>query len=94
MDSCCLGFDGDTFWATDRALHALETKSNKVNFDRLSPSYEYRLAKYGTKGFACDIPNFDKSKVVDLSLETKKEVIQEVQISARFGNTLMSRRSG
>ena len=36
---------------------------NTVNFDLLSPSYEYRLAKYGTRGIQIHVPNFERSLV-------------------------------
>lgn len=64
VDSCCVGFDGKNFYATERAVCSFSTKKNVVNFDRLSPSYEYRLAKYGLKGMAVSIPNFQKKRVV------------------------------
>ena len=59
VDSCCLGFDGDDVWMTQRAYFALKNGYNTVNFNRLSPSYELRLAKYGCRGMAIKINNFD-----------------------------------
>ena len=63
VDSCCLGYDGKDIWATQRALFALSQGYNTVNFDRLSPSYEHRLVKYGTRGVSIKVPNFTRAKV-------------------------------
>jgi len=63
VDSCCLGFDGNDIWMTQRACFALKNGYNTVNFNRLSPSYEMRLAKYGCRGMAIKINNFDVSNV-------------------------------
>lgn len=63
VDSCCLGFDESDIWMTQRACFALKNGYNTVNFNRLSPSYEMRLAKYGCRGMAIKINNFDVSNV-------------------------------
>lgn len=63
VDSCCLGFDGENIWMTHRAHFALKNGYNTVNFGRLSPSYEMRLVKYGTRGMAVRIPNFSRNKI-------------------------------
>jgi hypothetical protein len=63
VDSCCLGYDGRGIWLTERCWYALYHRVNTVNFNYLSPSYEARLAKYGARGIAVKIPNFELSKV-------------------------------
>lgn len=63
VDCCSIGFDGTNIWMTQRAKFALTNGYNTVNFNRLSPSYEYRLSKYGTRGMGILIPNFKMSKV-------------------------------
>jgi len=68
VDSCCLGYDGNDIWMTQRAHFSLKNGYNTVNFNRLSPSYELRLAKYGSRGMAIKIPNFNINKVNDKSL--------------------------
>ena len=65
VDCCCVGYDGKDLWITDRALFSIINGYNTVNFDRLSPSYEFRLAKYGTRGMSIKIPGFDRKKVND-----------------------------
>jgi len=65
VDSCALGYDGKDLWMTPRCEFALRVGYNTVNFSRLSPSYEKRLVKYGTRGVAVKIPNFDRTKVDD-----------------------------
>lgn len=77
VDCCCLGYDGTNIWATERACYALNHGYNLVNFDRLSPSYEYRLAKYGTRGISVKIPNFD------LKLVDRKEINKMLPIFDR-----------
>lgn len=63
VDCCSLGYDGKRIWATPRALFALTSGYNTVNFDRLSPTYEIRLAKYSVRGVAIRIPGFDQARV-------------------------------
>ena len=44
VDCCCIlsNLDGQIY-ATERGVYAISGGYNVVNFDRLSPSYEYRL---------------------------------------------------
>lgn len=63
VDSCCVGYDGKKFWATERALHSLKYSTNTVNFGRLSPSYEYRLSKYATRGLMVYVPDLQSKRV-------------------------------
>lgn len=64
VDSCCIGYYKGKIYCTKRALYSLKNGVNVVNFDRLSPSYEYRLVKYALKGVSVYVPNFDRSKVL------------------------------
>ena len=63
LDSSGLLFDGERVWVTHRAYHALKNKINYFDFDRMSPSYGYRLAKYAVRGFDVWLPDFDSKKV-------------------------------
>lgn len=69
VDCCCMGYDGKDIWLTERCLYSLINAMNTVNFDRLSPSYEMRLAKYGGRGMAIRITNFIKANVDELAME-------------------------
>ena len=66
VDSCCVGFDGKRVVMTERADYAFRYMVNTVDFDRLSPSYEFRLHKYMERGFSVNIPGF-KWKNVDFA---------------------------
>lgn len=65
VDCCCMGYipGQNKIIMTNRALYSIENGHNNVSFDRLSPSYEYRLAKYGTRGVSINIPDFDINQV-------------------------------
>jgi hypothetical protein len=76
VDSCCLGFDGNDIWMTQRACFAIKNGYNTVNFNRLSPSYELRLAKYGCRGMAIKINNFDINNV---NKNTLSEYFSEIK---------------
>lgn len=69
VDSCCFGYDGESLWMTHRAHYAILSGHNTVNFDRLSPSYEMRLVKYGTRGMPIKIPNFNRKHIDQERLE-------------------------
>lgn len=49
-------------YATERCIHALKHKCNMINFERLSPSYEYRNIKYGQRGFDIYVPQVEYFK--------------------------------
>ncbi len=57
VDCCCVGYDGEDLWMTKRAYYAFTHSYNTVNFDRLSPTYENRLVKYGKRGMSILVPN-------------------------------------
>ncbi|KAI8805193.1 hypothetical protein BJ742DRAFT_821349 [Cladochytrium replicatum] len=63
VDSCAFGYDGKKVWALPRALRALTKRCNVVDMTRRSASYEYRLMKYGKRGFAAATPGVDAEKV-------------------------------
>jgi hypothetical protein len=52
IDCCCVGYDNEGVWASPRAWRAIVTRCNSVDLTRRSPSYERRLEKYATRGFA------------------------------------------
>lgn len=64
VDSCCLGFDGKSYWGTKRAVYSITKGYNTVNFDRMSPSYEYRLMKYAIRGVPIKVPGFVRGNVL------------------------------
>ena len=85
VDSCCLGFDGNDIWMTQRAYFAIKNGYNTVNFNRLSPSYELRLAKYGCRGMAININNFDINNVdKNILLEYFTEIKNKNRKSTQF----------
>lgn len=58
IDCSCVGFDGTNFYMTERSKFAISNMMNFVDFDRMCPTYEFLLAKYGSMGFSTFIPNF------------------------------------
>eukprot|EP01130_Rhizamoeba_saxonica_P011657 TRINITY_DN4851_c1_g2_i1.p1 TRINITY_DN4851_c1_g2~~TRINITY_DN4851_c1_g2_i1.p1 ORF type:complete len:480 (-),score=62.86 TRINITY_DN4851_c1_g2_i1:1478-2917(-) len=69
IDSCCMLYDGDSIYMTKRCVFALFQGFNTVNLELLSPSYEYRLAKYATRGMPVYVPNLELDNVLDNALE-------------------------
>lgn len=59
IDSCKVGFDGTKVWMTETALWSWRTRTNIVDFSRMSPSYEFRLSKYFLRGFCVHVPFMD-----------------------------------
>lgn len=74
VDSCCIVYDGSDIYVSQRWRHAVENHVNIVDLTRASPTYEYRLSKYATRGFGIHVPGFDESNlnvkklIKDLSL--------------------------
>lgn len=62
VDCCCTAYDGKNIWMTPRAHLAITEMMNFVDFDRMSPTYEYRLGKYMARGFSVYIPEYDEDK--------------------------------
>lgn len=68
VDCACMGFDGRSVWALPRCIRALRSGTNVLNPLHAWPNratYEFRLAKYATRGFAVAVPGLDV-KVEDL----------------------------
>jgi hypothetical protein len=63
IDSCCVGFDGKDVLMTPRAKYSLDNMVNTVNLARMSPTYNYRLAKYMQRGFNIRVPGLDKNRI-------------------------------
>lgn len=63
VDCCSMGYDGTNVIATKRCIYSLINGYNTVNFERMSPSYELRLAKYGSRGMAIHVPGLKKDKI-------------------------------
>lgn len=63
VDCCCIltTLDGDIF-VTERGYYSIKNCYNVINFDRLSPSYEYRISKYNRRGFGIWIPYIEYFK--------------------------------
>ena len=69
VDNCCIltTLDGETY-ATERCCYAIRNAYNVVNFDRMSPSYEFRIAKYNQRFMGIWIPfmeHFKENAVFD-----------------------------
>ena len=78
VDSCCVGYDGTHILITPRCLYAINNMINMFDFDRMSPSYEYRLAKYMTRGFSVYVPDFTWLKV------NKNEILKYQMLKAEI----------
>jgi hypothetical protein len=63
LQSSQLLFDGTQVLMTESCRYAFDNMINVVDFDRMSPTYEYRLWKYQQLGFGVYIPGFDESKI-------------------------------
>jgi len=63
IDCCCIltTLDNKTF-ITERGYNAIKNGYNVINFEKLSPSYEYRLSKYNNRGFGIWIPFIEHFK--------------------------------
>jgi len=56
LDSCAVGYDGETVWALPRARRALNGRFNMIDETRPNVKYEARLFKYSERGFAVGVP--------------------------------------
>ena len=63
VDACCVAYDGERVWASQRARRALNGMVNVADPSRQSTTYESRLWKYAVRGFAVAVPGFDAYKV-------------------------------
>ncbi|KAG2379138.1 hypothetical protein C9374_007776 [Naegleria lovaniensis] len=60
---CCVGFDGNQVYCLPRAVVSLATRTNIVDPDRQSTTYEMRLVKYAHRGFRIGVAGYDPNKV-------------------------------
>lgn len=88
VDCCSILFEDDKFWMTKRCQYSLQTWTNTVNFNRFSPSYEQRLVKYATRGFAIYIPEFKESSYYSLYQNYKKIKLLNVKFDPNNFNGL------
>ena len=88
VDSCCIGYDGENIWTTQRSMYSFIKGYNTFNFDRLSPSYEIRLIKYATRGMKIYVPGLDKNKVNVEELEKFHTSVTKDE----YGNEIPGRR--
>lgn len=63
VDSCAFGYDGETVWCSNRSHYAITHATNVVDISKKSSSYEYRLTKYGKRGYAVFVPNFTEDNL-------------------------------
>lgn len=66
VDCCCMLYipKENNIYMTKRCKYSLEQGYNTVNFERLSPSYPHRLAKYASKGIRVKIYGFKRENVL------------------------------
>lgn len=62
IDSCCMGWNGEDIWLTNRCLFALRMGYNTFNLDKMSEVYEVRSAKYGVRGMPLYLSEFDPKR--------------------------------
>lgn len=97
VDCCCilLNMEGRIF-ATERCIYSIKHGYNVVNFDRLSPSYEFRLMKYRLRGFEIWIPHIDfvkKITVFDVNFHKYKQGLSTIINSLIRRKTCRSREN-
>lgn len=63
VDSCAFGYDGNNVWCSNRSHYAITHAVNTININKRSTSYEYRLAKYGKRGYAVYVPDFTEENL-------------------------------
>jgi hypothetical protein len=78
IDASGVLYDGKAIWATRRAYYAHVHKINYFDYDRMSPTYGYRLAKYATRGYQVWLPDFDKKnkltrKLAEIVYQCKRD---------------------
>jgi len=56
IDSCCIAYDGKTFYAMPRFVRSLRTNYNLIDPERQSENYCQRLYKYNLRGFDVAFP--------------------------------------
>jgi hypothetical protein len=65
VDCCGILYDPMTMklWATKRAAYAITHKVNYFDPERASPSYEWRLCKYKTRGYDIGFPLLTEDQI-------------------------------
>lgn len=58
-----VAYDGKNVWTTSRGMRALTYRMNIADPSRQSPSYEFRLHKYGKRGFSVAVPGLTNMKI-------------------------------
>jgi len=83
IDASCIlvNMEGE-IWATKRGFYAIQNGYNVVNFERLSPSYEYRLIKFNKRGFGIWIPQIEYFK---------RNVLFDANVLGRKGSDIIIR---
>ncbi|PRP81694.1 hypothetical protein PROFUN_01201 [Planoprotostelium fungivorum] len=71
VDCCCVGYDGEKVYATQRAQRALNKGYNLINWTRRSTTYESRLYKYALRGFGVMTSGFTRDQI-NPEIYTKK----------------------
>ena len=66
VDCACCGYDGTHVWALPRAVRAIKHGTNILNPLHAWPvraAYEFRLAKYASRGYSIAVPGLDYGKL-------------------------------
>jgi hypothetical protein len=85
VDCCLCAYDGRNVWLAPRCVSALTTGVNVLNPLHSWPnrcSYELRLAKYASRGFAVSCPGTDRRRVDYSSIQKSRLV--DLKGLARF----------
>ena len=72
LDASGILFDGLKIYVTKRCHYSLTTKTNFFDFDRMSESYFYRLAKYASRGFKTWLPGLEGYSTITRRLNVQE----------------------
>lgn len=75
VDCCLCAYDGRNVWLAPRCVSALESGTNILNPLHAWPnraSYEFRLAKYASRGFAVSVVGIDRRRVDYSSIQKSR----------------------
>jgi hypothetical protein len=94
VDCCAMVYDGKEIYLSERCLYSFRNHLLTVDFDRMSPTYEYRLAKYLNRGFDLYVPGIDISHIHFTTIAQLKKKYNSVNIDPVTGEmTLWSKYS-
>lgn len=62
VNCCCVAFDGEQIYTIERGYKAIMRRANTFDLSCGSYAYEYRLAKYGYRGYVLEY-QYDNNKV-------------------------------